>query len=105
MRFAILAVLPIRPFVAVTRAPSTNSIAIASILEKRLATPILVDDEIKRWHIYAYGCSRGACVQPDTKWLSQGPFTKLWLKFLKSNITLTYKITTVADTSSIHLSM
>ncbi|KAI8814953.1 Ncp1-like protein [Cladochytrium replicatum] len=54
-----------------------------------------VDDEIKRWQKYAYGCSE-LLFNPIPKWFTSGLFTKLWLKFCKSNISVTYKITTVA---------
>ncbi|KAI8812443.1 glycosyl transferase family group 2-domain-containing protein [Cladochytrium replicatum] len=56
---------------------------------------LTVDDEIKRWQKYAYGCSE-LVFNPISKWFTRGLFTKLWLKFLRSNISFSYKITMVA---------
>ena len=47
---------------------------------------LTVYDELARWEKYAYGCAE-LMFHPMKYWLVRGPFTKLFLTFLKSNMT------------------
>lgn len=53
---------------------------------------LTVYDELARWEKYAYGCNE-LLFHPIRFWLVRGPFTKLFRKFLFSNIRFTSKIT------------
>jgi hypothetical protein len=50
-----------------------------------------VYDEVMRWQKYSYGCSE-LVFHPLKHWLWKGPFTKLFLTFLGSNMNLYSKI-------------
>ncbi|KAH6999207.1 glycosyl transferase family group 2-domain-containing protein [Ilyonectria sp. MPI-CAGE-AT-0026] len=52
-------------------------------------------DELTRWEKYAYGCNE-LVFHPFYKWIYKGPVTRLFLRFLWSNIPITSKITIVA---------
>jgi cellulose synthase/poly-beta-1,6-N-acetylglucosamine synthase-like glycosyltransferase len=56
---------------------------------------LTVYDELARWEKYAYGCNE-LLFQPFKHWLTRGPFTALFRKFLASRIRLTSKITILA---------
>ncbi|TVY55817.1 hypothetical protein LCER1_G005121 [Lachnellula cervina] len=53
---------------------------------------ITVYDEIARWEKYAFGCNE-LLFHPFRFWVTRGPFTPLFRKFLTSNIPVTSKIT------------
>ncbi|KAF2237821.1 putative glycosyltransferase family 2 protein [Viridothelium virens] len=53
---------------------------------------LTVYDELARWEKYAYGCNE-LLFHPVRFWLTRGPFTPLFRKFLFSNIRVTSKIT------------
>ncbi|KAK6596305.1 glycosyltransferase family 2 protein [Botrytis cinerea] len=55
---------------------------------------LTVYDELARWEKYAYGCNE-LVFNPIYKWW-RGPFTKLFMRFLWSDIKLTSKITILA---------
>lgn len=56
---------------------------------------LTVYDELARWEKYAYGCNE-LVFHPIYKWPFKGPFTKLFLSFLWSDIKSTSKITILA---------
>lgn len=56
---------------------------------------LTVYDELARWEKYAYGCSE-LIFNPFRYWLTRGPLTKLFRKFLWSNMKLTSKITIIS---------
>ncbi|TVY75954.1 hypothetical protein LSUE1_G009438 [Lachnellula suecica] len=56
---------------------------------------LTVYDELNRWEKYAYGCNE-LLFHPFRLWITRGPFTPLFLKFLTSNIRITSKITILA---------
>jgi hypothetical protein len=56
---------------------------------------LTVYDELSRWEKYAYGCNE-LLFNPLRFWITRGPFTKLFRKFMWSNIRLTSKITIMA---------
>ncbi|KAI9819367.1 MAG: hypothetical protein M1826_001164 [Phylliscum demangeonii] len=56
---------------------------------------LTVYDELARWEKYAYGCNE-LLFNPVRLWLVRGPFTKLFRRFLFSNIHLSSKITIIA---------
>jgi membrane glycosyltransferase len=56
---------------------------------------LTVYDELNRWEKYAYGCNE-LLFHPFRFWVTCGPFTPLFRKFLTSNIHLTSKITIMA---------
>ena len=56
---------------------------------------LTVYDELARWEKYAYGCNE-LVFHPLYKWVYKGPFTRLFLRFLFSNIKVTSKITILA---------
>ena len=53
---------------------------------------LTVYDELSRWEKYAYGCSE-LIFQPFRRWLTHGPVTPLFRKFIMSNMSLMAKIT------------
>ncbi|KAH7420000.1 glycosyl transferase family group 2-domain-containing protein [Cadophora sp. MPI-SDFR-AT-0126] len=53
---------------------------------------LTVYDELNRWEKYAYGCNE-LLFHPFRLWLTRGPLTPLFLKFITSNIRFTSKIT------------
>lgn len=53
---------------------------------------LTVYDEVARWEKYAYGCNE-LLFHPLRYWLTRGPFTPLFRKFIGSNIHYTAKIT------------
>ncbi|PVH85244.1 hypothetical protein DL98DRAFT_557893 [Cadophora sp. DSE1049] len=53
---------------------------------------LTVYDELNRWEKYAYGCNE-LLFHPFRLWLTRGPFTPLFRKFITSNIRFTSKIT------------
>jgi hypothetical protein len=53
---------------------------------------LTVYDELARWEKYAYGCNE-LVFNPLIKWPLKGPFTRLFLRFIFSNIKITSKIT------------
>jgi hypothetical protein len=55
---------------------------------------LTVYDELARWEKYAYGCNE-LVFNPLYKWW-KGPFTRLFWRFLFSNIKMTSKITILA---------
>ncbi|EXJ56310.1 uncharacterized protein A1O5_12577 [Cladophialophora psammophila CBS 110553] len=55
---------------------------------------LTVYDEVARWEKYAYGCCE-LIFNPMKDWLFHGPFTKTFRTFIRSDINLTHKITTV----------
>lgn len=56
---------------------------------------LTVYDELNRWEKYAYGCNE-LLFHPFVYWLTRGPFTPLFRKFIFSNIRITSKITILA---------
>ncbi|KAL1632429.1 hypothetical protein SLS56_003671 [Neofusicoccum ribis] len=56
---------------------------------------LTVYDELARWEKYAYGCNE-LVFNPLIRWPTRGPFTRLFLRFLSSNIKITSKITILA---------
>jgi hypothetical protein len=56
---------------------------------------LTVYDELSRWEKYAYGCNE-LLFNPLKYWITRGPFTLLFRKFIFSNIRLTSKITIMA---------
>lgn len=56
---------------------------------------LTVYDELARWEKYAYGCNE-LVFHPLYKWPYKGPFTRLFLRFVFSNIKPTSKITIFA---------
>ncbi|KAH7350772.1 glycosyl transferase family group 2-domain-containing protein [Rhexocercosporidium sp. MPI-PUGE-AT-0058] len=56
---------------------------------------LTVYDELNRWEKYAYGCNELLC-HPFRLWITRGPFTPLFRKFITSNIRITSKITILA---------
>lgn len=56
---------------------------------------LTVYDELARWEKYAYGCSE-LIFQPFRYWLTRGPFTKLFLRFIGSKMPLPSKVTIMA---------
>ena len=54
-----------------------------------------VYDELARWEKYAYGCSE-LIFHPFARWLSKGPFTPLFRKFICSTMPLPSKLTIMA---------
>ncbi|KAJ3128524.1 hypothetical protein HK098_004154 [Nowakowskiella sp. JEL0407] len=55
---------------------------------------LTVYDEINRWQKYAYGCSE-LVFNPLKYWLIRGPFTRLFRRFLFSDMNLSSKINIV----------
>jgi len=56
---------------------------------------LTVYDELARWGKYAYGCNE-LVFNPLRQWIFKGPFTRLFLRFLGSNIKITSKVTILA---------
>lgn len=56
---------------------------------------LTVYDELARWEKYAYGCNE-LLFHPMRLWLTRGPFTELFRRFLFSNIRFTSKITIIS---------
>lgn len=56
---------------------------------------LTVYDELARWEKYAYGCSE-LVFHPFRYWLTRGPFTQLFLRFLFSCMPLCSKVTICA---------
>jgi len=56
---------------------------------------LTVYDELARWEKYAYGCNE-LLFHPLIYWPIRGPFTPLFIKFLRSNIKITSKFTIIA---------
>ncbi|KAH0542307.1 hypothetical protein FGG08_003244 [Glutinoglossum americanum] len=56
---------------------------------------LTVYDELARWEKYAYGCNE-LIFHPIRYWLTRGPLTPLFLKFIGSNMPLPSKITIIA---------
>jgi hypothetical protein len=56
---------------------------------------LTVFDELARWEKYAYGCNE-LVFNPIYKWPFEGPITRLFLRFLWSDIKTTSKITILA---------
>tara|TARA_R110002060_G_scaffold27809_5_gene37739 strand:- start:883 stop:1572 length:690 start_codon:yes stop_codon:yes gene_type:complete len=56
---------------------------------------LTIYDELNRSEKYAYGCNE-LLFRPFRLWLTRGPFTPLFLKFITSNIRITSKITILA---------
>ncbi|KAL4888330.1 glycosyl transferase family group 2-domain-containing protein [Aspergillus ambiguus] len=52
-------------------------------------------DELNRWEKYAYGCNE-LVFHPCYQWFYKGPVTRLFLRFLWSNIPVTSKVTILA---------
>ncbi|KAJ5212478.1 uncharacterized protein N7498_004124 [Penicillium cinerascens] len=52
-------------------------------------------DELTRWEKYAYGCNE-LVFHPFYKWPYKGPVTRLFLRFLWSNMPVTSKVTIIA---------
>ncbi|KAF4469506.1 hypothetical protein FALBO_3597 [Fusarium albosuccineum] len=58
-------------------------------------------DELTRWEKYSYG-SNELLFHPCYKWIYKGPFTRLFLRFLWSNIPVTSKTTIIAYMFTYH---
>ncbi|KAK7737294.1 hypothetical protein SLS53_006597 [Cytospora paraplurivora] len=56
---------------------------------------LTVYDELARWEKYAYGCNE-LLFHPVRHWITRGPFTPLFRRFLCSGIPVTSKITVVS---------
>ena len=56
---------------------------------------LTVYDELARWEKYAYGCSE-LIFHPLRYWFVRGPFTKLFINFLKSGMPFPSKLTILA---------
>jgi cellulose synthase/poly-beta-1,6-N-acetylglucosamine synthase-like glycosyltransferase len=56
---------------------------------------LTVYDELARWEKYAYGCNE-LVFNPLYRWPYKGPFTRLFIRFIFSNIKITSKITIFA---------
>lgn len=56
---------------------------------------LTVYDELARWEKYAYGCNE-LLFNPLRFWITRGPFTPLFRRFLFSNIRFTSKITIIS---------
>lgn len=56
---------------------------------------LTVYDELARWEKYAYGCNE-LLFHPLRLWITRGPFTPLFRKFLFSNIRFTSKVTIIS---------
>ncbi|KAJ4421057.1 hypothetical protein N0V82_003961 [Gnomoniopsis sp. IMI 355080] len=56
---------------------------------------LTVYDELARWEKYAYGCNE-LLFHPFRYWITRGPFTPLFRKFLGSGIPGTSKITVIS---------
>ncbi|ORY08369.1 glycosyl transferase family group 2-domain-containing protein [Clohesyomyces aquaticus] len=56
---------------------------------------LTVYDELARWEKYAYGCNE-LIFHPLKHWLTKGPFTPLFIKFIFSNMPLASKFTIMA---------
>lgn len=56
---------------------------------------LTVYDELNRWEKYAYGCNE-LLFNPFRFWVTRGPLTPLFLRFIMSNIRLTSKISLMA---------
>ncbi|KAL3441664.1 glycosyl transferase family group 2-domain-containing protein [Aspergillus insuetus] len=52
-------------------------------------------DELTRWEKYAYGCNE-LVFHPFYQWIYRGPVTRLFLRFLWSNMPITSKVTIIA---------
>ncbi|OAQ59804.1 glycosyltransferase family 2 protein [Pochonia chlamydosporia 170] len=52
-------------------------------------------DELTRWEKYAYGCNE-LVFHPFSQWFYNGPVTRLFLRFLWSNMPITSKVTITA---------
>ncbi|KAL2838983.1 glycosyl transferase family group 2-domain-containing protein [Aspergillus pseudoustus] len=52
-------------------------------------------DELTRWEKYAYGCNE-LVFHPMYQWIYRGPVTRLFLRFLWSNMPITSKVTIIA---------
>ncbi|KAL2670060.1 hypothetical protein Neosp_014941 [[Neocosmospora] mangrovei] len=52
-------------------------------------------DELTRWEKYAYGCNE-LVFHPFYQWFYKGPVTRLFLRFLWSNMPITSKVTITA---------
>ena len=56
---------------------------------------LTVYDELARWEKYAYGCAE-LMFNPFSQWIYKGPFTKLFLSFVFSGISITSKLRIMA---------
>ena len=56
---------------------------------------LTVYDELARWEKYAYGCNE-LLFHPLRSWITKGPFTPLFRRFLFSDIRFTSKITIIS---------
>jgi hypothetical protein len=56
---------------------------------------LTVYDELARWEKYAYGCNE-LVFHPLHQWIYRGPFTRLFLRFLWSDIKISSKVTILA---------
>ncbi|KAM6513607.1 hypothetical protein FALCPG4_015992 [Fusarium falciforme] len=56
---------------------------------------LTVYDELNRWEKYAYGCNE-LVFHPFYQWIYKGPVTRLFLRFLWSNIPVSSKVSIVA---------
>lgn len=56
---------------------------------------LTVYDELARWEKYAYGCNE-LLFHPFRLWLTRGPFTPLFRRFITSNISFYKKVTIMA---------
>lgn len=56
---------------------------------------LTVYDELARWEKYAYGCNE-LLFNPIRMWITKGPFTPLFRRFLCSGMPVTSKITVVS---------
>jgi cellulose synthase/poly-beta-1,6-N-acetylglucosamine synthase-like glycosyltransferase len=56
---------------------------------------LTVYDELARWEKYAYGCNE-LIFHPVRYWITRGPFTPLFRRFIGSNMPLPSKLTILA---------
>ncbi|KAJ3543786.1 hypothetical protein NM208_g3393 [Fusarium decemcellulare] len=56
---------------------------------------LTVYDELNRWEKYAYGCNE-LVFHPFYKWIYKGPVTRLFLRFLWSNMPVSSKVSIIA---------
>lgn len=56
---------------------------------------LTVYDELSRWEKYAYGCNE-VMFNPAHKWFVHGPFSAVFVRFLRSAIPVTSKITVIS---------
>ncbi|RSL91495.1 hypothetical protein CEP52_014252 [Fusarium oligoseptatum] len=56
---------------------------------------LTVYDELNRWEKYAYGCNE-LVFHPFYQWVYKGPVTRLFFRFLWSNMPVSSKVSIIA---------